>query len=168
MSLSGYLTSEGRGASGETRPDAACQPCRCLPKINQLYLSSKPLISEQEENGLAIKLEREGEFIALSHFTFHGYFTSVLIYTCQSDSYHWHWHSVLLPHDRGLSYLLSAQIFRAHDYHLGPEREFLCGLGQWVRRYHDVLCRVTPSSGYLEQGWCRDRPRPLIFVPRCW
>ena len=87
-SLSGYLTSEGRGASGETRPDAACQPCRCLPKINQLYLSSKPLISEQEENGLAIKLEREGEFIALSHFTFHGYFTSVLIYTCQSNSYH--------------------------------------------------------------------------------
>ena len=60
-SLSGYLTSEGRGASGpEPRkgegPDA-CQPCRCLLKINQLYVGSKPLISEQE-NGLAIKLER--------------------------------------------------------------------------------------------------------------
>ena len=61
-SLSGYLTSEGRGArvvlsrERERGPDA-CQPCRCLLKINQLYVGSKPLISEQE-NGLAIKLER--------------------------------------------------------------------------------------------------------------
>ena len=93
-------------------------------------MGSKPLISEQE-NGLAIKLEREGEFIALSHFTFHGYFTSVLIYICQSESYHWH--CVLLPEIRSLSYRLSSQIFRAPwlTSLLGPEREFLCGLGQW-------------------------------------
>ena len=64
-------------------PDA-CQPCRCLLKINQLYVGSKPLISEQE-NGLAIKLERGRIHCLSAHFTFHGYFTSVLIYICQSE-----------------------------------------------------------------------------------
>ena len=115
-------------------------------------MGSKPLISEQE-NGLAIKLER-GRIHCLSslyipwllHFCPHLYLS---VRSQGSNTGYWHWHSVLLPADStpvSLILELSAQIF-------------LITISAWpgkgvsvrykaVGRYHDLwcLCRVTPSS----------------------